>query len=297
MAFKKALIDFTNAKIHFDEPMRKHISLGVGGSARFYAEIDSLYSLNLLIALAKEYKIKYKIIGNGTNVLISDLGYDGLIIDMKKLNDIFFKKSDIRAMAGARLDKLIRFAVDNRLSGIEALSGIPASIGGAIVMNAGAFGYNISNYLLTVETLCDGKIKIYNREDCRFGYRTSRFLGKKEAIVSATFRFPNGDKEIIKANMNCYLELRRSIQPMQRSCGSVFKNPKPHSAGNLIEKAGLKGYRIGGASISEKHANFIITSAKAKAQDVYCLIEYIKHKVKDEFGIELKEEVEYIGEF
>ena len=153
MGIKNALEQFTHAKILFDEPMKKHTGYGVGGCARYYAEVDSLCALNNLLTLAKQHRTKYKIIGCGTNVLVSDLGFDGIIIDLKKLSDVYFKRSEVRAMAGARLDKLIRFALDNRLTGLEALSGIPASIGGAVVMNAGAFGHNISDYLTTVETL------------------------------------------------------------------------------------------------------------------------------------------------
>lgn len=297
MCFKNALERLTNAKIHFDVPMKKHTSFGVGGCARYYAEIDSLFSLNLLISLAKDYKVKYKVIGNGTNILVSDLGYDGVIIDIKNLDDVYFKRNDVRAMAGAKLEKLIHFALDNRLAGLEALSGIPATVGGAIVMNAGAFSHNISDYLLTVETLYNGKIKVYSKEECKFAYRKSRFLNKKEVVTCATFSLPQGDREIIQAGIKTYTDLRRTIQPLGRSCGSVFKNPKPFTAGNLIDRAGLKGYKVGGASVSTLHANFIITSSKAKALDVYCLIEQIKQKVKDVFGIQLEQEVECIGEF
>lgn len=297
MCFKNALSELTNARIYFDQPMKKHTGYGVGGCARYYAQIDSLFSLNILLSLSAQYKVKHKIIGNGTNLLVSDLGFDGIIIDLKNLNDVFFKRNYVKAMAGARLEKLIRFAVEHKFSGLEALSGIPATVGGAIVMNAGAFGHNISDYVVTVETLCDGKIKVFDKSDCKFAYRTSRFLNKKEVVVSATFNLPEGDSETINAGIKSYSELRKSIQPSGRSCGSVFKNPRPHTAGALIEGAGLKGYRIGGAFVSEKHANFILTTARAKSLDVYLLIQEIKRKVKDVFGVELKEEVEYVGEF
>lgn len=297
MCFKNALREYTNAKITLDEPMKKHTGYGVGGCARYYAEIDTLYSLNLLINLAKQYRVKYKVIGNGTNLLVSDLGFDGLIIDIKRLNDVFFKRENVKAMAGASLEKLIRFNLENKLGGLESLSGIPATIGGAVVMNAGAFGHNISDHLLSVETLYNGKIKVYDKNECKFSYRKSRFLGKKEIVISATFNFEKVDRELILAGIKSYTEIRKSIQPQGRSCGSVFINPKPLSAGALIEKAGLKGYAIGGARVSEKHANFILTSQKARANDVYLLIQYIKQKVKDAFGVELVEEVECVGEF
>lgn len=297
MCFKNALFEYTNAKIKLSEPMKKHTGYGVGGCARYYAEVDTLYSLNLLINLAKQYRVKYKVIGNGTNILVSDLGFDGIIIDTKRLNDVFLKRENVKAMAGATLEKVIRFNLDHKLGGLETLSGIPATIGGAIVMNAGAFGHNISDHLLTVETLRNGKIKTYDKNECKFAYRKSKFIHKNEIVISATFSFPSADKEVILSGIKSYAEIRKSIQPQGRSCGSVFINPKPLSAGALIEKAGLKGYEIGGAKISEKHANFIVTNQNARAKDVYLLIQEIKQKVKDAFGIQLNTEVECVGEF
>ena len=297
MGFTEQLGNVTCAKIFFNEPMDKHTTLRVGGFAKYYAKVNSLHGLNQLLLLCKSYNKPYKVLGNGTNLLISDKGYSGLIIDMKQLSDVYFKRDEVRVSAGAGLDKLIKFAYEHRLSGIEALSGIPATIGGAIVMNAGAFGHNISDCLTTVETLSDGKINVYSKEDCKFGYRRSRFLGKKEVIIFASFKLVECEREIIHAGMKTYLDLRKTIQPSGNSCGSVFKNPKPSSAGALIERAGLKGYRIGGATISEKHGNFIITERGAKAKDVYLLIKFIKEKIKEVFGVELVEEVEYVGEF
>jgi UDP-N-acetylmuramate dehydrogenase len=200
-------------------------------------------------------------------------------------------------MGGVNLQRLIKFCSDNNLSGLEALSGIPATVGGAIVMNAGAFGKNISDRLVSVETLYNGKINKYYKDQCKFGYRTSRFLGKKEVIVSATFKLVETEKELILAGIEAYKDLRKSIQPTGRSCGSVFKNPSGTTAGKLIDSLQLKGYKIGGAKISTEHANFIITEGKATATDVKKLIDYVKKKVLDAFNIELKEEIEYVGEF
>ncbi len=293
----RKMSNFTHAKIRNDEPMKKHTAYGVGGSAKYYAEVDSLYTLNELVSFSKKHRIPYKILGNGTNVLVSDKGYNGLIICTVKLSDIFFVRDEVHAMAGASLNKLIRFARDHRLSGLEALAGIPATVGGAVVMNAGAFGYNISDKITTVETLYDGKIKKYYKDDCKFIYRGSKFLGKKEVVVSANFFLKERDREIINAGIKSFTDLRSSIQPIGRSCGSVFKNPKPEAAGRLIDKAGLKGLRIGGASVSECHGNFITTTNNATSTDVYQLISVVKARVKNQFGIDLKEEVEYIGEF
>ncbi len=292
--FKRALSEIATCPIILDEPMKKHTSLGVGGNADYYAEVDSLYSLNALIELAKEHRIKYKVLGFGTNVLVSDSGYKGLIISTKKLNDVFFKRDYVRAMAGASLEKVLKFNFENKLTGLEALVGLPATVGGAIAMNAGAFGRSISDCIVEVETLKDGKIKKYYKPECKFGYRKSRFLSGKEIIVSATFEFENAEREVICSREKAYLDLRKIKQPSGRSCGSVFKNPKGYSAGELIEKAGLKGYAIGGARVSDKHANFIITQSLATAQDVKDLIIHIKDKVSQTFGVNLIEEVEYL---
>ncbi len=297
MGFREELSVFPHAKISFDEPMKKHTSLGVGGGCDYYAEVSSLYGLNCLCQIAKDFSVPYKIIGNGTNLLVSDKGCRGLIINVSKINDVFFKIDLVRAMAGASLEKLIKFAVEHSLSGIEALSGIPATVGGAIVMNAGAFGHNISDCIETVETLKDGKIKVYDKEDCHFGYRKSRFYKKGEVVISATFKFKERDKSAIIGETESFVGIRKSTQPFGRSCGSVFKNPKGVSVGRLIECTNLKGLSIGGAKISEKHGNFIVTNGRATAMDVFNLITTIKAKIKDEFGIDLVEEVELVGEF
>ncbi len=297
MGFKEELAKHTHAKILFNQPMKKHTGYGVGGKASYYTEIDSLYTLNEITDLALRYRVPFKVIGNGTNLLVSDRGYNGIIINTKRLSDVYFYKNQVRAMAGVTLVNLINSATEHKLSGLEALSGIPATVGGAVVMNAGAFGRNISDRLVAVETLIDGKIKKYEKSECEFGYRTSRFLGKKEIVISATFKLFEADKELITAGVSAYRDLRKSIQPTGRSCGSVFRNPEGYTAGKLIDELGLKGLRIGGAKVSEIHGNFILADGKATATDIATLIEYIKKKVKDAFDITLKEEVEYVGEF
>ncbi len=298
MGLKQEVQDFYTSKIIvYDQPMKKHTSLGVGGNAKYFAKADSLYTLNSLITTAKKYKLPFKVIGAGSNILVSDKGFDGLIISTVNLTDVFFKRDYVKAMAGATLNKLFKFSLEHNLTGMEALSGIPATVGGAVVMNAGAFGHSISDNLVEVETIKDGKICKYLKEECKFSYRTSRFIKSRETVVSATFCFSECERELIKAGHKSFSEIRAEIQPKGKTCGSVFKNPKPFIAGMLIEKAGLKGYTIGGATISEKHANFILNTANAKAQDVYNLILHIKQKVKEVFGVDLTEEVVYLGEF
>lgn len=297
MGFKEVIAESTHAKITFDEPMKKHTAYGVGGPAKYFAQIDSLYSLNKTVSLCKEYRVRYKVIGNGTNILVSDKGFNGMIITIKNLSDVFFKVNEVCAMCGASLEKLIRFATLNGLSGLEALAGIPATVGGAVVMNAGAFGHNISDKITTVETLCDGKIKKYSVDECKFKYRSSRFKGKREVVVSATFKLDHSAREIVSASVQTHLELRKNIHPTGKSCGSVFINPNKVAAGRLIDMAGLKGFSVGGAKVSQKHGNFIITDSKATACDVFVLISTIKEKIKQKFNVDLQEEVEYVGEF
>lgn len=297
MGFNEELVKYSNVKILFGEPMKKHTSFGVGGKTDSYIEVDSVFTLNEVLLLAKHYKIPFKIIGNGTNVLVSDKGYKGLIIRLNKLNSIIKKTNHIKVMAGANVSSLISFSFLESLSGLEWLVGIPGTIGGAVVMNAGAFGHSISDRIVSVEALVDGKIKRLNKNDCKFGYRSSRFLKNKEIVLSATFCLLDGDKEFVLDRIKGYKELRQKVQPTGRSCGSVFKNPLGEKAGSLIERSGLKGYKIGGARVSFKHANFIIAEGKTNASDIASLIAHVKEKVKGQFGIELEEELEYIGDF
>ena len=268
-------------------------SFGVGGRAKYYVSPESVYSFMRCINAATSWELKYKIIGNGTNILVSDKGYDGLIICTKRLNSVFLDKGEIISLCGTPLSRFVGFVSGAGRTGAEGLIGIPATIGGAIYQNAGAFGYTISDYVYEITCIKDGQTVKRKKSACGFGYRTSVFQKNGEFIVSAKFRFPKRKKNV----KNTFYERRIDAQPIGRTCGSVFTNPPSDYAGRLIESAGLKGARIGGAQVSEKHANFIVASENAAAQDVYLLINEIKEKVYREFGVQLKEEVEYLGEF
>jgi len=289
---------FSNVEeIKQDEELKNHCTIGVGGKAKYFIEPTSLKNLREIIDIAKNNKLQYKIIGNGTNILPSDSGYNGLIVCTKKLNGIFFQQETVKAMAGAKIKELFDFCFQNNLGGLEKIYQIPATIGGAIKMNAGCFGGNISDFLVYVETLKDGKIIRYDKSDCDFGYRTSRFSLENEVIVGAVFKFFSAEKIGIANLAFHYNNLRKNSQPKGKTFGSIFKNPKGDFAGKLIENVGLKGKKIGGAIISNKHANFIINNKNASSEDIYNLIQLAKQKVKQKYDISLQEEIDYIGEF
>lgn len=297
MGFIDEINQRTNLQLLVNQSMKKHTAYGVGGVARFYSEAKSVHSLNTAYLLCKKYHIPCKIIGNGTNILFSDKGYDGLIISTKGISEIFQKGNKIRATCGVNLKKLIDYTSKNSLTGVEMLTGIPASIGGAIYMNAGAFNHEISENIIEVESVSDGKLVKRFKEDCQFKYRESIFNKNGEIILSATFEFKEGNVNTINEKIQSVLAVRKTFQPTGKSLGCVFKNPKKFSAGQLIDALGLKGYKIGGASISEKHGNFIVTDSTATATDVVELINYIKEKVYKAFNIKLEEEIEIIGDF
>lgn len=294
--FKETLEQFTD-EISFNEPMKKHTAYGVGGNAKYFSAVRSLYTLNTLVQSAKKHRVPFKVLGNFTNVLVSDKGFDGLIITTKCLKDVFFNVDEVKAMSGATISDLIRFCIKHRLTGLEQLAGIPATVGGAVVMNAGAFGHNISDRITTVETLSNGKIKRYDKLDCKFAYRKSRFSSGRDIVTSVSFKFDVGERELVQASVKSFGEIRRGIQPVGKTCGSVFKNPQGVYAGRLIEDAGLKGFAIGGASVSQKHANFILNEKNATALDIFNLINHVKNQVYEKFNVLLKEEVEFIGDF
>jgi UDP-N-acetylmuramate dehydrogenase len=308
--------------------IRKNVSLKaystfkIGGRAKYFTVVKNTEEISKAISLAKEKKIPFFILGGGSNVLFSDNGFEGLVIKIQNSNlKIQNENSKFKIICGAGfpLMKLVFKSSEIGATGLENLAGIPGTLGGAIWGNAGAFGREIGDLVEKVKILGVGsskiKIKELKNKDCKFGYRDSIFKKKKNCIIlEATLRLKKGNKKEIEEKIKEILKLRKEKQPLEFPCaGSVFKNipaknlPKKIkekfkdkikngflSAGILIDMAGLKGYRIGGAKISQKHANFIVNLGKAKAKDVLELIRLIKRKIKRKFGVKLKEEIQII---
>lgn len=296
-----------------DIPLAKFTSFNIGGRAKYFFEGNNKREIIKAVSLAKQEDLPFFILGGGSNLLVDDKGYQGLVIKIQNSGLKIQKENSnfkVAAGAGTSLSLLASNAAENGLSGLEWTVGIPGTLGGAIYGNAGAFGKSMKDVVKEVEVFDakDLQVKIYSLEDCRFDYRESIFKKDKNLIIlSAVLELKKGEKKEIENKMKRYLSERKKKQPMGFACaGSVFKNPsfaqtsrrfmtdRELSAGELIERCGLKGRSIGGAKISEKHANFIINLGKAKFSDVRRLIDLIKKRVRSKFGIELEEELQYL---
>lgn len=263
-----------------------------GGNAKIMVFPKSAEEVKVLTNELKEKDVNYRIIGAGSNLLVSDNGYDGVVITTENLKGITVKGKIVTCGAGEKVKDFLSVAHLNSLGGIEFLNGIPATVGGVVAMNAGCFGKNAGDFVSYVSSASG----IYNSADCQFGYRTSRFKDGKDCIITVCFNLENVEYDQSESKMEYFLKLRKGKQPKGKSCGSVFKNDG-YFAGKVIESCNLKGYRIGSAKVSEKHANFILADENAKSRDISRLIAYIKKTVKERCGIELKEEIEYLGDF
>lgn len=288
-------------KIIFDEPMKKHTSFKIGGTADYFFKATTLEELQNIIKFAKIKELPITIIGNGSNLLVTDKGIRGLVIkiDIKKLK---IEKKDefavIEVGAGNKLMALATKMKDEELSGLEGLSGIPGSVGGAIVMNAGAYGKEMKDVVLS--TTCmdkNGKLYTFSNEEQEFSYRNSIFQKKDYIIIETKLKLEYGKKDEIQKRMEEYFKSRKEKQPIEYpSAGSSFKRQEGIITSKLIDDVGLKGYKIGGAQVSEKHAGFIVNYNNATATDVINLINYIKEKVYSKYGIKIEEEIKIIGE-
>jgi len=274
------------------EPLSKHTTFKIGGVADTYVKVTSLSKLSTILKECRESDIDYMVIGNGSNILASDDGYRGVVIrldgDFRKI--ALVDDDTVYCGAGATLAALCKFALNNGLSGLEFAWGIPGSVGGAVFMNAGAYGGEMKDVVYSVNHLTkNGEAGRTERDDLQFGYRTSIYRKNNAVITGATLKLRKDNPEDIRARMDDYLGRRSSKQPLDYpSAGSVFKRPEGAYAGVLIEQCGLKGHSHGGAQVSEKHAGFIINKANANANDVKSLIREVQTKVYDETGYSLE---------
>ena len=280
-----------------NEPMSKHTSYGIGGPASAYITPRDRTDLCSILKFAVKNDITVYFIGSGSNLLVSDDGINGIVISpAKSLKMLEIEENSIVAESGVMLGKLVKETMKRNLTGLESLIGVPGTLGGALMMNAGAFGGEISNYLISVDVMTSkGKLKSYKADEIDFSYRFSSF-STNEFILLARFTLEFEDPNIISERRKMASSGRKTNQPLRfRSAGSVFKNPKDHAAGYLIDKVGLKGKRIGDAEISTHHANFFINHGNASASDITGLIELAKNAVLKKFDIELELEIKTIG--
>jgi len=295
----KELLDNQVGKVKENERLDKYTTIKIGGPADIFVEPTSIDHLVKVMDIVKKYNVPWRVIGRGSNLLVSDEGIRGIVIRLGRgMDHLTIEEENIRVGGGYSVVALSTLISRKGLSGLEFASGIPGSIGGAVYMNAGAHGSDISKILTRARILFeDGTIEWLTNDEMEFSYRTSILQKKRPGIViEAEFALQKGEKEKIVEAMQKNKEYRKETQPWDSPCaGSIFRNPLPHYAGQLIEQAGLKGYSIGGAKISEMHGNFIVNAGGATAKDVLSLIDYIKNVIKEKYNIEMETEVEIIG--
>lgn len=297
--FLKEIASFIEAEdIKIDEMMNKHTSFRVGGPAKVFLTVHSEEKLrNILLAL-KRYELPYFILGNGSNLLVSDEGYDGVMVYLgEEFSEVEITGTQMRAKAAALLGKVARKAMEEGLAGLEFAAGIPGSLGGGVVMNAGAYGGELSQVVTKVKAMNpNGEIIELEKEQLLLGYRTSIFKIKPFVILEVSMELQKGNKEEILAKIKEYTKARVEKQPLEYpSAGSTFKRPEGYFAGKLIMDAGLRGYRVGDAQVSEKHCGFVINRGNATATEIKTLMENVAKKVKEEFGVDLEAEVIMLG--
>ena len=282
-----------------NEPLSRHTSFHIGGPARFFVIPGDEGQLTMLMAFIRELGAPYAVIGNGSNLLVRDKGIRGAVIQIyNRMAEITIEGNIIHTKGGALLSAVAARAADKGLTGLEFASGIPGSIGGAVVMNAGAYGGEMKDVLASVDVLTqDLEIKTIPAAELNLGYRYSSIPEKGYLVLGATLQLKKGNAAEIRGRMAELAEQRRAKQPLQYpSAGSTFKRPEGYFAGKLVQDAGLKGKTIGGAQVSEKHSGFLINIGGATAQDILDLIAFCQKEVKDKFGVTLETEVKIVGE-
>ena len=297
---KKLLSILKVEQVKKDEPMKIHTTFRVGGPASYFVTPETEEEVAKVIEVCTQENVPYYIVGNGSNLLVSDQGYEGVIIQIyKQMNQVKITENEIHAQAGALLSMIANRAMEAELTGFEFAAGIPGTLGGACVMNAGAYGGEMKDVLEKVTVLTrDGDVKTLTKDELELGYRTSVIAKKDYIVLSAVIRLENGRKEEIKAVMDDLKEKRITKQPLEYpSAGSTFKRPEGYFAGKLIQDAGLRGFQVGGAQVSEKHCGFVVNKDQARAADVMNLMNQVSDKVYEMSGVRLEPEVKRLGVF
>lgn len=291
---------FSPEQMKQNEPMNNHTSFRIGGNADVFITPYNYEQVRMIVRICDRYNIEYFVIGNGSNILVRDKGFRGVIISLDRNMSSFeiINSTQIKADAGALLSAIANAALDNSLDGFEFASGIPGTIGGAIYMNAGAYGGEIKDVFVCADVLTkDGQIRTITANEIEFGYRTSNVQKEGMIVLNATIQLNKGDYNSIKEKIRDFNKRRADKQPLGKpSAGSTFKRPEGYFAGKLIMDSGLRGFKIGGAQVSEKHCGFIINNGGATAEDIINLISHIKNVVLKNYGITLEPEIRIIGE-
>ncbi|MFD2627269.1 UDP-N-acetylmuramate dehydrogenase [Oceanobacillus kapialis] len=293
------LINITSKQnVMVDELLSNHTYTRLGGKADILVTPETYEEVQAIIKLANSEKVAFTLLGNGSNLIVKDGGIRGIVMNLKGLASIRTAENSIVAESGARIIDVSRNALDNRLSGLEFACGIPGSVGGALFMNAGAYGGEIKDVLVSAKVVDkEGNLLTLSTEELEMDYRTSNIPEKGYIVLEATFALQPGEYEQIKAVMDDLTYKRESKQPLEYpSCGSVFKRPPGYFAGKLIQDSDLQGKQIGGAQVSLKHAGFIVNKDGASASEYIALIQHVQKTVNEKFGVKLEREVKIIGE-
>lgn len=289
---------YKESQVQLDAKMSEHTYFKVGGPVDILLTPTDIQQVRDAITICKENEIPYYVIGNGSNLLVKDGGIRGVVIKLCELNKIERIGNKIKTECGALLKDVSAVATEGALSGFQFACGIPGSVGGAVFMNAGAYDGETSFVIESAEVLDDNQeIRVLSKEELNLGYRQSIVMQKGYIVLSATFNLTPGDKEAIQARVDELTKRREERQPLEYpSAGSTFKRPEGYFAGKLIEDAGLKGFTVGGACVSTKHAGFVINKGNGTAKDVLDVINHVKNEVKKQFAVDLYPEVRILGE-
>ncbi len=282
-------------RIALNEPLARYTTFRIGGEADYYVEPADIEDVKNIVEYAGTHSIPYYVMGNGSNILISDDGIKGIVINLESaFNYLKIEDGSVISGAGVKLAKFVEFCIQNSFAGAEMLAGIPATVGGALIMNAGCYGGETADFVTAVKVIKNGKLKIFAKEDCGFRYRNSDL--KSTVVLEASFKFNEGNKDELMQKRKEFILHRNQTQPVEiPNAGCVFKNPKEGKGAILIDQCGLKGTKFGGAMVSPKHANFIVNYDNATAQDVIELVKTVKNTVREKTGIDLEMEVKLVG--